>query len=140
MAAAPQAGGDSDAVYVLKLLAVSTAGEPSPHDVLLFILGVHSLVGDERHLRAGSSPGPSWCIPRRQPPHGHRPHPPRPWLVQSWQRGSCNAAAAAVHAVGAGIKYGSLLTPLAFEPNPALALAVVLGTPIVYGAALLLRK
>jgi hypothetical protein len=37
------------------------------------------------------------------------------------------------------IKYGSLLTPLAFTPNAGIALALVLGTPLLYAASLLAK-
>ncbi|KAI8465880.1 MAG: hypothetical protein J3K34DRAFT_473044 [Monoraphidium minutum] len=40
-------------------------------------------------------------------------------------------------AVGAAIKWGSLLVPLPHEPNAAVALTLVLGTPLAYGALLL---
>jgi hypothetical protein len=41
---------------------------------------------------------------------------------------------------GAVVKYGSLLVSLPHEPNAALALTLVVGTPILYAAALLLRS
>lgn len=41
---------------------------------------------------------------------------------------------------GAAIKYGSLLVALPHEPNAAVALAVIVGTPAAYAAALALRS
>lgn len=40
---------------------------------------------------------------------------------------------------GAAVKYGSLLSPLAFSQNEVVALALVLAPPIIYAAMLLTR-
>jgi hypothetical protein len=45
-----------------------------------------------------------------------------------------------IHAGALAIKYGSLLLDLPFEPNAAVALAVVLGTPAAYSLCLLTQK
>lgn len=40
----------------------------------------------------------------------------------------------------AAVKYGSLVFPVAFHPDAALALALVIGPPVIYAALLVLRK
>jgi hypothetical protein len=45
-----------------------------------------------------------------------------------------------LHSGGALIKYGSLLTPFAFQPSPDTALALVFSAVVVYAARLLLYK
>lgn len=55
-------------------------------------------------------------------------------------RTSCHTLCCQCRAGGAAIKYGSLLWSLPFQPDSAVALAVVLGTPAAYSLYLLTQS
>jgi hypothetical protein len=110
----PQQQQESDFVFVAKGAAVSLVGAPREGGA-----GAGAARGVVA-LRTRTAPERE--EPARRPTHASpsTPAPPCP-------------------AVGAAIKYGSLLVELPHRPNAAVALALVFGPPIAYAAWLLQR-
>jgi hypothetical protein len=117
-------------VFLLKLLAFSVAGEALRASQAGDLRRCSSWQGRTHRLAQAASEVVVGCLMAQtnllarshQCRHPRTPHNSR-----------------TPHAGAAAIKYGSLLMALPFEPSPAVALAVVLGTPIGFSLFLLAK-
>ena len=114
----------------------------------------HSTIGDgDLHVDESQHQPVTWCLCSHEPLSWLIiPHPTLPALADPRDNSSINSAlnsdsdlafvaklVAVSFAGGAAIKYGSLLSPLAFSQSDVLAVAMVFVPPTIYAAMLLTR-